>query len=128
MCSRFGHFLINPTLRRLDPSFHTIREGDVPLRNAFFAPWRLVEEGGIDPLLRGLFTTPAKLKTPDQILNSHLTNELFGHAHLVALDLASMNIQRGRDHGLPTYNDYRALCNLTRARSFDDLRVSSEVV
>lgn len=95
----------------------------MPLRNAFFAPWRLVEEGGVDPLMRGLFTTPAKLKTPDQILNSHLTNELFSHAHLVALDLASMNIQRGRDHGIQGYNEYRVLCNLTRATTFEDLKV-----
>lgn len=59
---RFGHTLINPTLRRLDENFQTIREGDIPLRQAFFAPWRLVEEGGVDPLMRGLFDTPAKLK------------------------------------------------------------------
>ena len=121
---RFGHTLINPILRRLDANFRTVREGDVPLRQAFFAPWRLVEEGGVDPLMRGLFSTPAKLKTPDQLLNSHLTDDLFTAAHFVALDLAAMNIQRGRDHGLPSYNDYRVWCNLTRAQSFDDLSVS----
>ncbi len=43
---RFGHTIINPTLRRLDENFETIGEGDIPLRSAFFAPWRLVEEGG----------------------------------------------------------------------------------
>lgn len=26
-----------------------------------------------------------------------------------------------RDHGIPSYNNYRALCNLKRATSFDDL-------
>ena len=26
-----------------------------------------------------------------------------------------------RDHGIPSYNNYRALCNLKRASSFDDL-------
>jgi len=123
---RFGHTLINPTLRRLDSSFETIREGDIALRQAFFAPWRLVEEGGIDPLLRGLIATPAKLKTSSQFLNSDLTDELFSHAHLVALDLAAMNIQRGRDHGLQPYNYYRELCNLTRAATFEDLRVCNE--
>ncbi|XP_021965343.1 peroxidasin homolog isoform X1 [Folsomia candida] len=119
---RFGHTLINPSLRRLDGNFETIREGDIPLRQAFFAPWRLVEEGGVDPLMRGLFDTPAKLRKSTEFLNSHLTNDLFGHAHLVALDLASMNIQRSRDHGLPSYNDYRAHCGLTKATSFDDLK------
>jgi len=121
---RFGHTLINPVLRRLDQNFQSIREGDLPLRNAFFAPWRLVEEGGLDPLMRGLFATAAKLKKPQELLNSHLTEDLFSHAHLIALDLAAMNIQRGRDHGLPSYNEYRVLCNLTRLTSFDDLAVT----
>jgi len=121
---RFGHTLINPILRRLDGNFESIPEGDLPLRQAFFSPWRLVEEGGIDPLMRGLFATPAKLKRPNELLNSHLTEDLFTHAHLVALDLAAMNIQRGRDHGIPSYNEYRVLCNLSRARSFEDLKVS----
>ena len=36
-------------------------EGDLPLHKAFFSPWRLVEEGGLDPVLRGLFSRPSKL-------------------------------------------------------------------
>ena len=36
-------------------------------------------------VLTGLFSTPAKLKTPTELLNSHLTNELFSTAHVVAL-------------------------------------------
>lgn len=36
------------------------------------------------------------------------------------MDLVSLNIQRARDHGIGGYNNYRAKCNLTRAKTFDD--------
>ncbi|KAF8787391.1 Peroxidasin like protein [Argiope bruennichi] len=119
---RFGHTLINPELLRLNESFKPIPEGNIPLRKAFFAPFRLLEEGGIDPLMRGLVYAPAKLKRPDQLLNSDLTEHLFTPAHFVAQDLAALNIQRGRDHALPSYNEWRKYCNLSVAVTFDDLR------
>ncbi|CAG9835601.1 unnamed protein product [Diabrotica balteata] len=119
---RFGHTLINPVLHRLNSDFKPIREGNLPLSKAFFSPWRLVEEGGIDPLLRGFFTVAAKIKKPDENLNSELTETLFQAAHAVALDLAAMNVHRGRDHALPEYLEYRKFCNMTPVNSFDDLK------
>lgn len=119
---RFGHSMINPLLHRYDENFETIPQGHLLLRHAFFSPWRLVDEGGVDPLLRGMFTTPAKLKTSTQNLNSELTEKLFYSAHAVALDLAAINIQRGRDHGIPPYVKWREFCNMTEVNSFDDLK------
>ncbi|KRT84503.1 peroxidase [Oryctes borbonicus] len=119
---RFGHTLINPVLHRLNSSFQPIPDGNLPLHKAFFSPWRIVEEGGIDPLLRGLFAVPAKLKKPDQNLNIELTEQLFKSAHAVALDLAAINIHRSRDHAIPGYIEFRKFCNMTEVDSFDDLQ------
>lgn len=118
---RFGHSLINPILHRLDWKFETIEQGHLPLHKAFFAPWRIVYEGGVDPLLRGLFTVPAKLKKPEQNLNSDLTERLFTTAHAVSLDLAAINMQRGRDHAIKSYMAYRKFCNLPTSETFEGL-------
>lgn len=38
------------------------------------------------------------------------------------MDLFSLDIQRGRDHGLPSYVNFRKVCNLSEIISFKDLR------
>ncbi|CAJ0968166.1 unnamed protein product [Ranitomeya imitator] len=119
---RFGHTLINPILYRLDENFQPIPQGHLPLHKAFFSPYRIVNEGGIDPLLRGLFGVAGKMRVTSQLLNTELTEKLFSMAHTVALDLAAINIQRGRDHGIPPYHDFRVFCNLSTTHTFEDLR------
>ncbi|XP_014669845.1 PREDICTED: peroxidasin homolog [Priapulus caudatus] len=119
---RFGHGLVNPIMYRLNSSFQPIAEGNLPLHKAFFSPHRLVDEGGVDPLLRGLFGVAAKLFQPDQMMNTELIDRLFEMVHEVALDLGALNVQRGRDHGLPSYNAWREYCGLAPARTFHELR------
>eukprot|EP00918_Siedleckia_nematoides_P074983 GHVU01163891.1.p1 GENE.GHVU01163891.1~~GHVU01163891.1.p1 ORF type:complete len:408 (+),score=26.79 GHVU01163891.1:293-1516(+) len=118
---RFGHSLINPIIHRLNSTFQPIPEGNLPLHKAFFAPFRIFEEGGIDPIIRGLFGVAAKRLRPGELLNTELTEKLFKLAHEVALDLAALNVQRGRDHGLNTYNQYRKHCGLSYADTFEDM-------
>ena len=36
------------------------------------------------------------------------------------MDIAAINIQRSRDHGIPGYNKYREVCGLNRAVRFSD--------
>lgn len=119
---RFAHTLINTHLFRFDKDFKETKQGHLPLHNAFFAPERLVSEGGVDPLLRGLFAAPIKMPRPDQVLNKELTEKLFNRFHEVALDLAALNIQRGRDHGLPSWTEYRKFCNLTVPKTWSDMK------
>lgn len=57
--------------------------------------------GGLDPILRGLVGRKAKLNTQDHMMADELRERLFKFSSELALDLASLNMQRGRDHGLP---------------------------
>ena len=43
------------------------------------------------------------------------------HPNNSGLDLAAQIIQQGRDHALPGYTEWRSLCNLPMANSFEDL-------
>ena len=46
---------------------------------------------------------------------------LFGRPGKGGMDLAAINIQRGRDHGLPNFNGVRKAFGLPPAESFSDL-------
>lgn len=59
--------------------------GNIPLHEAFFAPERLLSEGGIDPLLRGLFGAPMKTPKEEQLVNKELTHKLFSRVEEVLL-------------------------------------------
>ena len=80
--------------------------------------------------MRGLVSTP--MENLDQFMSGDVTNHLFEPKNVPfsGLDLAAINIQRGRDHGLRPYNEYREACNLRRAETFEDLspEVSDDVI
>ena len=99
---RFGHSLIQPEFDRLNNQYEPVPEGPLSLINAFFNSSALADSGGTDPIVRGLVAkNPRRV---DEFLNSILTNRLFSDDPTTpGLDLASLNVQRGRDHGLPGY-------------------------
>nr|XP_046231744.1 eosinophil peroxidase isoform X2 [Scatophagus argus] len=115
---RFAHLAIQPVLSRLDANYRENSQfPSVPLFKAFFTPWRVVFEGGIDPLLRGLIGRPAKLNTQDHMMVDALRERLFQFVQHLALDLGSLNMERGRDHGLAGYNAWRRFCGLSQPRN-----------
>ncbi len=114
---RLGHTMISPTILRLDEKGQEIAEGNLALRDAFFRPDKL-KEAGIDPILRGFASQ--KAQAVDPMLIDDLRNFLFGPPGAGGFDLASLNIQRGRDHALSSFNDSREALGLRRIESFDD--------
>ena len=122
---RFGHSMLSPELLRLRKNSKPIPEGNLSMRNAFFAPSRITDEGGIDPLLRGLARNRAQ--EVDAYIIDDVRNFLFGQPGSGGFDLASMNLQRGRDHGLPSYNDVRHAYGLPPALTFADISTNPDL-
>ncbi|XP_036451123.1 LOW QUALITY PROTEIN: eosinophil peroxidase-like [Colossoma macropomum] len=121
---RFAHVTIQPLVFRLDENFNNHPQfSSVPLFEAFFTPWRVVFEGGIDPLIRGLIGKPAKLNQQDHMLVDALRERLFAFTSHIAMDLASLNMQRSRDHALQGYNAWRKFCNLSTPQNEAELAV-----
>lgn len=117
---RIGHSLLRPHIPRLGPNHQPI-DPPILLRDGFFKTDMLLQTGMIDEIARGLVATP--METLDQFITGEVTNHLFEDRKIPfsGIDLIALNVQRARDHGIPSYNNYRALCNLKRAQNWDDL-------
>ncbi|GLD54732.1 eosinophil peroxidase-like isoform X1, partial [Lates japonicus] len=120
---RFAHLMVQPFMFRLDENYQEHSDYPSPLlHKAFFAPWRVIFEGGLDPIVRGLVGRQAKLNTQDHMMTDELRERLFEFSTELALDLAALNLQRGRDHGLPGYNKWRKFCGLSQPKNQKQLR------
>ena len=122
---RVGHTMLSGEIMRLDPYGNEIAEGHLALRDVFFDPEPILESG-IGPILQGL--EAEKSQEIDPYIVDDVRNFLFGPPGAGGFDLASLNIQRGRDHGLASYNDTREALGLDAAKCFEDISSDPEVV
>jgi peroxidase len=112
------HISEPPCIHRGFSRFGNVRE-NLELSQHQFAPFVLYDNGALDNFVRGLSTQSSQRF--DRFFSKQLTDHLFQGDLDFGLDLVALNIQRGRDHGLPPYNDWREVCGLPRARSWDNL-------
>ena len=120
---RFGHSLVENTIEFLDNSGDAVADA-VGLAEAFFNPG-LVSELGIGPMLKYLASSNAN-ELDTRVVDS-LRNFLFGPPGAGGLDLAALNIERGRDHGLADYNDTREALGLPRVTRFDQITSDADI-
>lgn len=135
---RFAHSLIPGIIKLL--ANDTTSPEYVQLHTLLLDPFKLYERGEIDRILRGATQTTVQASDPyftnevvlltkwcDYVIKVQvfqLRNHLFEDSVRkkgCGLDLVSLNIQRGRDHGLPGYTKWMELCGLQKAQSFTDL-------
>ncbi|XP_043462068.1 peroxidase-like [Leptopilina heterotoma] len=113
-------------------SFHTILSGDANLVNErrdppcqfanvneLFNDPSMIEKGdNFNLLVRGIATQ--QQEAYDQYYNKELTGRVNLGPGFVKSDARALDIHRGRDHGLGTYNQYRKFCHLPKAKQWND--------
>ncbi|XP_063847936.1 peroxidase-like [Scylla paramamosain] len=115
---RFGHSLLPATIERWSPGNKYI--SSQRLSKMLRKPYDLYKAGWCDQYIMGLINQVAQAM--DDAVTQEVTNHLFEEPDKRwGMDLAAINMQRGREHGVNSYNEYRAFCGLPRAHVFEDL-------
>jgi len=117
---RYGHSQLSANLLTIGENGKV----DVPLREAFFRPDQFITFG-IDAILQGLASQ--KSQEIDLLVVDDVRNFLFGEPGSGGFDLVSLNIQRGRDHGLPDYNSVRIAYGLEPVTSFAQISSNPDI-
>ena len=97
---------------------------NLTLTSIFLRPTEAYRNGGLDSICRGLLVDPGTNFDPhvtDEIQNHLFENNGGGITETHRFSLSAINIQRGRDHGIPSYNIFRRLVKLKEAKIFKDM-------
>ncbi len=120
---RVGHTMLGEDVEFLDNDGEDVAE-EIALNEGFFNPG-ILSETDIGPVLKYLSSDPSS--QIDSTIVDAVRNFLFGPPGAGGFDLASLNIQRGRDHGLADYNSIREAYGLARVTSFSEISSDPEV-
>lgn len=113
---RFGHSMVTSEVTRIDQSGNSFTTDLLES----FNNTDMIREHNIGSIIRGQAFTPSNRL--DLEITDTLRNLLFGPPGTPGggLDLGALNVQRGRDHELASYNDTREALGLHRIESFND--------
>ena len=113
---RFGHTLVGNQFERLNSNYVRVSEGPLHVRASFSNNLPIVENG-VEPIMYGLFGHNGDAKDFDNTFSATVGQKVFVLSGDDGFrNLAALNIQRGRDHGLESYQEYRKLCGIPLAK------------
>ncbi|CAH2040402.1 unnamed protein product, partial [Iphiclides podalirius] len=115
---RFGHSLLPTAVERWSKAHKFI--ASKRLSDLIRRPYDLYRAGVLDEYIMGLMNQVAQAM--DDSITQEVTNHLFKKVGArFGMDLVSLNMQRGREFGLPGYMEFRKFCGLSGAETFEEL-------
>jgi len=119
---RFGHTLLQGMFDLIDEVKKERKlAAQVPLSDMFENPELIYQPETVDRFIIGLSNQPRQQF--DNLVTKEVTNRLFIPRNLsFGMDLVALNLQRGRDHGIPGYISFRELCGQKPVENFEDLK------
>jgi len=122
---RWGHTMINEEIKRIQTDGSTSAQGHILLNEAFFNPIESLRIP-LEDYFKGMGVQVQQ--SMDCQMVGAVRNFLFeDNAVLGGLDLAAINIQRGRERGVQDYNSIRALLGLEKRTNFNEICVDNQV-
>lgn len=122
---RVGHTMLPPNLPRMQNDGAEAPGGGMGLRDAFFLMQNMAATDEVDFFAKGLASE--RQQQIDIHVVDDVRNFLFGDPIPGGFDLPTLNIQRGRDHGLPDYNTVRVAFGLAPKATFEDITSDPQV-
>lgn len=115
---RFGHSLLPTAVERWSKAHKFI--ASKRLSDLIRRPYDLYRAGVFDEYLMGLMNQVAQAM--DDSITQEVTNHLFKkEGHRFGMDLVSLNMQRGREFGVPGYMEFRKFCGLPVSHSWEEM-------
>ncbi|CAC5424693.1 PXDN [Mytilus coruscus] len=117
---RFGHSLVGRHTGSMDRNFKI--KASEEMRRDFFNNDKMRDLNIYGPTRMGRWMAETLMRKRDRFISDQIRNHLFEtnfDGPSDGFDLASLNIQRGRDHGIPGYNKLRMYCGLYPANVFN---------
>jgi hypothetical protein len=111
---RYGHSAVPNFILQVEEDGSASPQGHIAVRDSLFNI-KFTRQYGIEPILRGLAVQP------ENVIDALVTQEIRQPLHNLRFDVPAFNVQRGRDMGIPSYNEARIYFGLSAANSMADI-------
>ena len=122
---RIGHSMVSSHIMRMKADGSVPMSGRFLFRDAFFQPTSINASSLVGEVLMGV--AGKRMQEIDPFVVTDLRNFLFAQEGAGGLDLIAINLQRGRDHGLPSFNQAREALGLPTHQSFSTITSNTAV-